>query len=79
MNDYVIMHNMIKSERDTGRLLITEVFDFQWIMAEPQPSVSAQFSEFLAMHQQVHDETTHKHLQNDPVTPLWAIKANNVV
>ena len=79
MNAYVIMHNMIvESERDAN-LVFNMPYEYQSPLADPHPVVTSEFSEFLAMHLQIHDETTHDQLQSDLVARLWACRAHEPI
>ena len=81
MNACIIMHNMIiESERDPTVIFppqlpddhyVKNPFDGQGQLEPVMPGLPPDFSEFLAMHQEIHDEVAHRQLQNDLVAHLW--------
>ena len=81
MNGYIIMHNMIiENECDPNVVLppqltddhyIRNPFDGQGQLEPVVPGPPQGFSEFLAVHQQIHDGDAHQQLQDDLVAHLW--------
>ena len=55
--------------------MFNKPYEYQGPLVDPHPVVSSEFSEFLAMHLQIHDETTHDQLQSDLVAHMWARRA----
>jgi hypothetical protein len=49
-------------------------YDFQGPLAVVYHQISAEFADFLAIHQEIRDEAVHHQLQNDLVEHLWVIK-----
>ena len=76
MNACVIMQNMtIESDQDVN-MVFNETFDYQGPLLVPHQGVSAEFTDFLATHVHIHDETTHDQLRDDLVAPLWALRTH---
>ena len=75
MNACVIMHNMIiKSERNAP-VIDDQPYECMGSLAAVDHEVPADFSVFLAMHQEIRDELVHDQLQ-ELVEHLWALKGN---
>ena len=81
MNACIIMHNMIiENERAPNVLLPPQLPDDHFIrnpfdgQGQLEPVVHGPlqgFSEFLAVHQQIHDGDAHQQMQDDLVARLW--------
>ena len=77
----IIMHNMItESERDPAVLLPPQLtldhylrnpFDGQGNLEPIATGPPQNFSEFLTVHQRIHDGVAHQQLQDDLVAHLW--------
>jgi hypothetical protein len=71
MTAYVIMHNMIVEDvRDEG--IHDQGWEFQGELVAPHPG-AATFEEFLHVHAEIRDRTTHDQLQKDMIKHQWAL------
>jgi hypothetical protein len=51
-----------------------QTYDFEGPLAVVDHQISTVFVDFLAMHEEIHDEAVHHQLQNDLIEHLWVTK-----
>ena len=66
------MHNMIIESERTNPVHDHQPYDFEGPHAQVDHNVPAPFADFLAIHMEIRDETTHNDLQADLANHLWA-------
>jgi hypothetical protein len=75
MNCFVIMHNIIIKSQRVAQVEDDQAFDFQGPLAQVN-DVSAKFSPFLTMKQEIRNRDEHNRLQEDLVEYLWTRRGN---
>ena len=63
MNALVIMHNMIIKDEHTNSAIDSFPYEFEGHIADIDHNVSADWTDFIAMHMEIRDKDAHDQLQ----------------
>ena len=72
----VILHNMIIESEHEEQMFDTEPYYRQGPLAQVDHQLSATWTAYLSMCQEIRDPQVHQQLQQDRVEHLWRIKGD---